>query len=285
MKCYVIVNFIFLLVLNVAGQTKSIHHIRTDQENKIEFRSGDKVQKVIDVAARNPYRKLEYQFDAKSGEARYRLKENDKISLLNSFSREGDKDRVMTLRPSLLTALSDVTQSNSFVVISDHLTLYDESGVIGVKSRAEIYNTDGALMATMPENGDGYFGPVVTDDGRYLGANFGDIAADVDYSMVPSPGFRVYDLNSRTVIYEIQPPGMVHAPVSFGDLIIQVIGQPNNRLEYYVFRPSERLLFRRVFSVEEIGNFVRFTAEGVTTKVNGTEILLRFKGDFSQSTF
>jgi hypothetical protein len=95
MKCYVIASFVFVLVLNVKGQNKSINHIRTDREDKIEFRSGDKVQKVIDVAARNPYRKLQYQFDAKSGEARYRLKENDKISLVGELQSNAATTNIM----------------------------------------------------------------------------------------------------------------------------------------------------------------------------------------------
>ncbi|MGC3946370.1 MAG: hypothetical protein QM762_17930 [Chryseolinea sp.] len=269
-------------VLNAAAQQRIVHVVN-GKEDKIEFRSSDsRLMKVVDVRSSNPYLKLKYPFTEKSGRVQYILKAEDKIPVLKLFFGDS-RGNATKLNPVALSTMSDVAESKNHVVVSDHLMLHG-SGVLGIKSRATIYNNDGSTLTVLPENNDGYIGPVVTSNGHFLATNYGDIVVDAEYSLLPSPGFRIYDLNTKAVVFDLQPLGEIQSPVAVENLIVQVI-VTSGRHEYFVIDSSQRQLYRKSFTVEEVGRFVRFSQEGFVIKDAAGERLLRYDMDFSPSTF
>lgn len=289
-KCFYVSIFLSVLVISstIAQENNQIRHLQTNRGDEIEFRSSEKkVLKVINVLNSNPYSKLKYQSTSLSGKVNYKISNTDKAELLSSFFLNASKHEIRRLNPSGLKASSDILLNGNYVVVADHLTMYGGEGVLGVKSIATVFNREGIKVAVLPENNDGYFSPVVTENGKYLATNYGDVADHVDFTLLPTPGFRIYDTNTNSVIYELSSTNHfdVLPPSVDNDMIIEVLRYPNDQYEYIVFRPEERILFKKKFSREEVGRLVRFSSDGLVMKINGREELVRFDTGFTQSSF
>jgi hypothetical protein len=278
--------FLFTIVVaNVFAQAnKPIRHL--ESTHQIEFRASDnKVTKVLDVINNNRYARLNYQASTTSAGVAYRLKPGEKTSVLNSFFLK-KKEGMEQLNPQGLKATSDVLISENHVVIADHLTMYG-GGILGVKSVATVFDKTGTKIATLPENNDGYYAPVVTGDGKYLATTYGDFITDVDFTLLPFPGFRIYDLRSNSIVFERQASSDfdVYPPSSRLNMIIEVLAHRGSLYEYLFILPGQRIIYSRKFTADEVGRFADFTQEGVKIKENGKERHIRFDKEFTRESF
>ena len=151
---------------------------------------------------------------------------------------------------------------------------------------SSVYNADGSINSVLPENNDGYFEPVVTDNGKFLATNYGDLCGECAYSVAPFPAFRIYDLAAKKIIYDIQPHRAdLQSPTTVGNLIVQVLTISADHFAYLVIDPTQHQIYSRTFTKEEVGQFVRFGETGFFVKINGIESQLNYEASFYKSWF
>jgi hypothetical protein len=281
----------FLSTTSLYGQqVPPIRHVQTGALNKLEFISPDnKVLKTMDLSKHSPYNTLRYPAVRQNTDTRYNVKNLDRGSVLNTFFlRPEDRTQSLSFKPSALLAQTNAVVDKAFVVVSDQLTMFDEDGgILGIKSQAKVYNNEGKLLAALPENNDGYFEMSVAGSGKFLGTLFGDVAADAEQTLLPPPGFRLYDLQSGRIIYELRSPNeySVYPTMSRNNLIIETLGYPNDRHEYLVFDTSNRTLYRKFFSTTEVGQLRKITDTAFIFSDGKNERVVNYQSEFNKSSF
>ncbi|HYG01936.1 MAG TPA: hypothetical protein VD927_05785 [Chryseosolibacter sp.] len=285
--------FVLLLTLHAASataQTNHVSHIQNGTQNIVEFRDKqNKLLKTLDLTTSSPYMKATTKWERTWGSSRFKISAKEVPELVNGFFDRSNfpKESTSKLNPEVITTASDVVISNHHVIIADQLMLYGvEGGLIGVRSQVKVYNRDGNLIGSLPENNEGYYEPVVTSDGEYLAANFGALTAHVDYTLVPHVGFRVYDLKTNKIIFELGKADSsydVLSPAVHNDMIIQVLDLNNDQYEYFVILPMQKKIYRKVFSREEVGNFVRIESDKFILRGSGNvEVPIEFEKSFTK---
>lgn len=269
----------------------------TFSQNKFRVSSGNEfieivhhdstTAKSIDVFNRNPFTKINLPAEKIGNKVRFTITDTSRAVIDQFFEHlKSPYDHAM-IKPTKLVADSEVATTRNYLIIADHLTMLGEGGILGVKSRAEVYDDKGNLIHTLPENNDGYFAPIITDDGKYLATQFGDIVPDADFTLMPPPGIRIYETRTNAVIVEMKsdPAFSIYPPAKINNLILIVRGTKNDFYEYNIIDPSTRTCFTRNFSNEELSGLKDITAFGFVFQRQQKKEVLAYENNFVKKRF
>jgi hypothetical protein len=291
-KTFCLLMAFSILVGFSIAQTNPVLHIQNTSENKLEFRSKqNQLLKTLDLTLSNPYLKSGNRWERASGSSQFTASADAAPGLVSGFFDRSkfSKEEIGRLRPQTLSTFSDVVIGPNHAIVADQLMLFgEEGGLIGVKSQLKVYDQRGNLVGSLPENNDGYYEPVVTNDAQYIALNFGALSVHADYNLVPSVGFRIYDLRSNAKVFELSRANTsydVLSPVVQDDIFIQVLDLNNDQYEYLVIDPRNKKMYRKIFTRNDVGNFIRFEKDKFIMRGrDGGEIAIEFEKSFTKDS-
>jgi hypothetical protein len=269
------------------SQERRISHIDTEQETVIEFLLNDVTYKRINLIESSRYASLKYPSSRKGKIIQYDISHAEPPVILRSFFLEINPDTLQWLKPLQMHASSSVEIQHNYAIVFDNLYLdWNNVGPLGIRSAVTVYNESGEVVATLPENNDGFIEASITKNGKYLATLYGDNLPEVEFTLLPSPGFKLFDLQRKTCLVNIPSGEFDVYPTSVsGNILIEVLRFRGGEYQYHFYDTDSRIVYKRSFSGADIGNFVGFTKDGICIREGKDEKLLSFASDFTCSNF
>lgn len=281
-----VVLYILVFTISLANAQGKINHLEEIQV--IEFvSSAGSITKRIDLLENSVYARLQYPFSKEKGSIRYDISGIDRTVILDSFFIGSYKDECSHLQVVSISAHSRAEIISNYAMVFDNLYLNAKGGPLAVRATVRIYNEKGDIVSTLPESNEGYREASITANGKYFAALYGDMLGEIECTQIPSQGFRLYDLENKLCLVDIRSTNNTDVyPTSVtGNILIEVNRHRSGKYEYYFFDTDARILYRRYFTTDEIGKFIRFSKEGILLKHDKTEKFLSFEKDFTCSNF
>ncbi len=236
-----------------------------DVLTNIEFQNAGTSK--FDIQKNNPYNKLNHPVKSinTSGTKIYdlsHLKIRDIIK--SSLSAVTINDSLLKIPMTQASSSFSFFSGENDIVVAYELNYYGIEGIIYSEGTIVVLDNKGSIVSTVEDIPYGCYSPRITKNGSFVAFLLGDIQAYSNFSLVGVMTFVIKDLASGRTIYELKGNSefSIYEPVVHENLIIELIKVPGNQYEYQVFDPQKRIVYKKRYSREEIGELKAYTVTG-----------------------
>lgn len=290
MKINILILLMWCTSIIVTAQSTTIKSDVTNNANKLIIENGNQ-KKIVLINDYNPFQSFsvaDKSMNNSIGSAT-NLSGVDKKMIISKFSATDDSlsSELESMSFSEITYNNFVLVINNFALVTFDLRLQAELGdIVGLRSQLTVFNSNGEIHTTLPENNNGYIEPTITGDGKYIAALGGGVSVESEFSLLELPNFTIYNTNGE-VIYNLKSGSefSILPPSTVDNMIIEVLQFPNNSYKYLIFFPNEHVVYERTYQTNDIGKLTDINTNGFVFKENGQSKTERFDKFFTKSTF
>ena len=243
--------------------------------------------KTLDIVKENPFNYLPYakqEARDRMGNSKYYVKNRFLGEFLTandlSHYREDFKINAKTPVGSLASSAAVwISETGKYHVIAYELILNE--GLAGAVTSFIVIDTLGNEVNQLMNIGINANEVVITNDDRYLGFGFG--WRDSEEGNVVKDGFRIYDLQKKEKIIEVEEANMGAPFVKHNLMIFGYTSYPNSerRKNNIIYNFDKNKKYSRIFTPLEEGQVIDISTEGYVLKRPGNDIkTLYFTKDF-----
>jgi hypothetical protein len=272
-------------------KSKKINYINLNQSryftDRIDFKNeAEEIIASYDVAKNNPYNQIKLKDDGYNtfGGKIYPLKDITPTKYQEAF---GLKTNARSKKINFVAAESHgviYQKAPNYALVAYNLVLYDGFG--------ETYEA-GSEMVLLDEKGKEVQRlqlphiarvPLVTNNGKYLFANYGGTYSCSGFEYVPQ-GFKVYNTKTGKMIYEESREGKINLnPFTIDEDKIDFSYRLEGGYLYKTYNFENKIVYTRAFTRKELGHSSMVNG-GIKVKgKNENFIVLTYEKDFDKTS-